>query len=58
MIRELAYSNETSFLPLWEAFQSASKVSGLSAITTDGIHLTSAGHELLAKRWLDFYSTL
>ena len=57
-IQELANSNGASFLPLWESFQAASKASGLPAMTTDGIHLTAAGHELLAKRWLAFYKHL
>ena len=56
MIKELAHTNGAAFLPLWESFQSASKVSGLSSITTDGIHLTAAGHQILANRWLDFFN--
>lgn len=56
IIKELAHTNGASFLPLWESFQSASKVSGLSSITTDGIHLTATGHQILANRWLDFFN--
>lgn len=55
MIQELARSNGAAFLSLWENLQNASKASGLSSITTDGIHLTDAGHRILANRWLDFF---
>lgn len=55
IIKELADANGLSWLSLWDSLTLASKENGLSAMTTDGIHLTAAGHELLASRWLDFY---
>ena len=55
IIKSLADCNGLSYLPLWDAFKTASKEQGLSAITTDGIHLTAAGHEIISSRWLEFY---
>ena len=55
MIKELAQSNGAEFLPLWESLRGAEKDLGLSQITTDGIHLTAAGHQIIAERWMNFY---
>ena len=55
MIQELAHSNELTFLPLWESLLLAAKESGLSSLTTDGIHLTAKGHQMLAKHWLHLH---
>lgn len=55
IIKGLADANGLSHLPLWDALKTASKELGLSAMTTDGIHLTAAGHKIISDRWLDFY---
>ena len=55
ILRNIADSNGISYLPLWDSLKLASKERGLSAITTDGIHLTAAGHKIISSRWLDFY---
>ena len=55
MIQELANSNRLAFLPLWESLKNASAESGYAAITTDGIHLTEQGHQLLADTWLTHF---
>ena len=57
IIRKLASDNNLGFLPLWENLQSIAKKEGYPEITTDGIHLTSEGHKLLADRWLVNYSS-
>ena len=52
IIRQLAKDNALTFLPLWNQLFTASKTEGFSEITTDGIHLTGTGHDLLAAQWL------
>ena len=54
-IQQLAFNNELHFLPLWENLLSAAKKEGFSEITTDGIHLTTEGHRILADHWLRNY---
>ena len=58
IIRKLAKDNELVFLPLWEHLSVAAKAEGFSQITTDGIHLTSTGHALLADQWINCVHTL
>lgn len=53
IILELASTNNLDFLPLWEALTTLAKKQGSPAVTTDGIHLTAAGHQIIAKRWLE-----
>ena len=52
IIQELAEKNHLSFLPLWKNLITAAKQLGISAVTTDGIHLTNTGHLIIAKHWL------
>ncbi|MDO5424888.1 MAG: GDSL-type esterase/lipase family protein [Eubacteriales bacterium] len=40
------------FLPLHETLNQAAAQFGIHAVTTDGIHLTSLGHQLLAELWM------
>ena len=58
IISKLAKDNELAFLPLWEHLSAAAKAEGFSQITTDGIHLTSTGHALLADQWINCVHTL
>ncbi len=51
IIKELAEKNQLQFLPLWDKLLESSKIRGYDSITTDGIHLTPTGHELLASLW-------
>lgn len=53
LIQELASQNELSFLPLWEDLRKVAKAEGYSEITTDGIHLTAEGHQLIADKWME-----
>lgn len=57
IIQDLAEEYHISFLPLWEEFRSTAKKEGYSEITTDGIHLTAKGHQILADLWLCNYSS-
>lgn len=52
IIQTLALTNHLTFLPLWEMLLSTAKLEGFHAVTTDGIHLTPYGHQLLTDQWL------
>ena len=52
MIQELASANRLGFLSLWDHLKSAALEQGYPGITTDGIHLTVAGHQMISKKWL------
>ena len=52
IIQTLALNNDLSFLPLLEILLNAAKQEGFQAITTDGIHLTPYGHQLLTDQWI------
>ena len=47
-IRKLARNYGASFVPLQEPLKQKIEELGYDAITTDGMHLTSTGHEILA----------
>ena len=47
-IRKLARNYGASFVPLQEPLKQKMEELGYDAITTDGMHLTSTGHEILA----------
>lgn len=47
-IRKLARNYGASFVPLQEPLEQKIEELGYDAITTDGMHLTSTGHEILA----------
>lgn len=49
-IRELADIFSCAFLPLHDLLNQEAGRLGFSAITTDGIHLTRAGHTIIAQR--------
>ena len=49
-IRELADIFGCTFLPLHDLLNQEAKRLGCQAVTTDGIHLTRHGHEILAQR--------
>lgn len=52
IIKDLADTNKLDFLPLWNLLSNTSKELGYSTITTDGIHLTSTGHQIIADEWI------
>lgn len=54
-VLHLAIQYETKFVPLWNIFQNAQKRRRVEDLTVDGIHLTEAGHEILADAWLEVY---
>lgn len=54
-MKRLAEQYRTGFVPLWEIFREAGQRLPLAALTTDGIHLTEKGHEIVAVSWLKEY---
>lgn len=54
IIKEVAASCNTNFLPLWDKLNTAAKIYGYDQITLDGIHLTQQGHKIIADAWLDW----
>ena len=56
-ISQLALQYHAQFLPLWDTLASAAKVHGHGKITTDGIHLTRPGHEIVAEKLLETLQT-
>lgn len=56
-ISQLATQYHAQFLPLWDTLASAAKVHGYRKLTTDGIHLTRPGHEIVAEKLLETLQT-
>lgn len=56
-ISQLAAQYHAQFLPLWDTLASAAKLHGYGKITTDGIHLTKLGHEIVAEKLLEILQT-
>ncbi|WP_046213753.1 SGNH/GDSL hydrolase family protein [Paenibacillus wulumuqiensis] len=53
IVRRLADEFGAVFVPLQDAFDAACKIAPAPYWIWDGIHPTTAGHGLLAKRWLE-----
>ena len=58
IIRRLAEQFCCAFLPLHEQMNSRNDSLGDSPLTTDGIHLSREGNQLLADRWLSLAASL
>lgn len=52
IVRELAEQFNTLFVPLQEVFDQAAEIAEPSYWIWDGVHPTTAGHELIAREWL------
>lgn len=50
-IQTMASKYQTGYVPLYDGFMKAMKVFGEKELTTDGMHLTKKGNELLAALW-------
>ena len=56
IIQNIAKSHNVAFLPLWDKLNLTVKRYGFNAVTTDGIHLTAKGHQIIAESWLEWYA--
>jgi lysophospholipase L1-like esterase len=52
MVRGLADEYSAIFVPLHDAFRTASKAPDSPELTTDGVHPADAGHALIADTWM------
>ena len=52
IVKELAEKYQAIFVPFGEMFDEACKTSPAVRWSFDGIHVTSAGHELMARKWI------
>lgn len=58
-VKRVAKKYNKVFVPLQDKINDfVSKVSDLSEITVDGIHLTAVGHEIIAREWLNGFKEL
>lgn len=58
IVRELAEQFDTLFVPLQEVFDQAAEIAEPSYWIWDGVHPTTAGHELIAREWLKVAGSL
>lgn len=58
VIRRLAYRYQLTLIPLDGILNSKAINIGYDAITTDGVHLTSQGHALVADIWMETFFKL
>lgn len=54
IVRELAKEYNAIFVPFAEAFEEAFKKAPPAHWSVDCIHATNAGHELMARTWLEY----
>ena len=54
-LRRLAREYTVDFIPLWDMFREAQNQYGIDELTTDGVHLTRLGHELIADEWIKIW---
>lgn len=54
-IQKISAENNLPFIPLHERLNEYAARYGYREVTTDGIHLTGKGHEILAEAWLDSF---
>jgi len=57
IIQTIANKHHLSFLPLQQTLSKAAATYGYDKITTDGVHLTKKGHQLIADAWLQYFIT-
>ncbi|MDY3030886.1 MAG: SGNH/GDSL hydrolase family protein [Clostridia bacterium] len=53
-VRELAEKYKAVFVPFAEKFEEAQKIAPPEHWSIDCIHATNAGHELMARTWLEY----
>lgn len=58
IMAQAAKEKNIPFLPLHDRLNKEALQKGYAAVTTDGVHLTNAGHEFLASIWLPYLTSL
>ena len=53
-VKELADKYNAVFVPYFEKFQEALKIAPPEHWSVDCIHATNAGHEIMARAWLEY----
>ena len=56
--KEIAKKYDLTFVPLQEKFDEACKIAPVDHWTSDGVHPTGAGHEIIKREWLKAFDTL
>ena len=56
--KKIAEDFGVSFVPLQGRFDSASLSRGVKYLSADGVHPTPAGHELIARAWLEEFEKI
>lgn len=56
--RRVAEKRGLIFIPLFDKFEAATKLAPDSFWSSDGIHPTPAGHEIIKRAWLEGFSKL
>ena len=56
--KRIAEKYNLPFIPLQNRFDEACKLAPASYWLRDGVHPTSAGHELIAKAWIETFETI
>ena len=54
-VKKLSRNYGAEFIPLHDRLNEAAAAQGYDAITTDGIHLTQAGHQIIADAFLEVF---
>lgn len=55
IIRDIAQKYELKFVPLWDKLLDFAQEKGFKEITTDGVHLTTKGHRIIADAWMEYF---
>ncbi len=58
LTREAAERHSVVFVPLQALFDGATKGPGVKPFSEDGVHPTPAGHELIARAWIEAFEKL
>ena len=56
--KEIAEKYDLSFVPLQEKFDEAAKLAPNNYWLADGVHPTTAGHELIKREWMKAFQSL
>lgn len=58
IVKELAEKHNLKYTPLQEVFDEALKKADYDYLTTDGVHTTTAGSELIKREWIKTFNEI